>query len=144
MPDVTQTVAAQTASGDTVTALSQHLLRRAPAGRELRVLRRWRAKLQAQRSAGEAEVTDSDGRSWRLDDTTFVAFDCLEHELIESALAEVVADKGNLCIFCGSPSAAGQAYCYGCGRDSKAVIRAPVMEASWIRAHAGGGRRSSR
>jgi hypothetical protein len=69
----------------------------------------------------------------------FVAFDRLEHDLANPATPRVDATEprsGTVCIFCGARSSAGQGYCYGCGRDAKAVIRTPVMEASWIRAHA--------
>jgi len=80
MPDSGLDAADQAVSEETESALRRHLLGRAPTGHELTVLRRWRAELQAQRSAGDAKVIDSDGHSWRLDDALFVAFDCLERE----------------------------------------------------------------
>jgi hypothetical protein len=129
----------QALSEETKSALYRHLLRSAPPGHELSVLRRWRVKLRAQRSAGDAVAVDSRGRSWRLDDALFVAFDRLEHDLAEPAAREADATdagSGTVCIFCLAHSSPGQSYCYGCGRDAKALIRTPVMEASWIRAHA--------
>jgi hypothetical protein len=129
----------QALSEETKIALYRHLLRGAPSGHELPALRRWRIKLRAQRSAGDATAIDSRGRSWRLDDALFVAFDRLEHDLAEPARREMDATEprsGTVCIFCGAHSSPGQSYCYGCGRDAKAKIRTPVMEASWIRAHA--------